>query len=650
MAHRVTPPKKPSKVCVNITNKSNIYAALWITAFLATVASLGYLIYVTPRFQDAEHQDSAPEDWLSRQERISINGILGNLGSTGAKAYGAVDGVLLDSPLPAPQDHPWTRVRDSNIVFKTLIERFIRTDDQQLQLAINSFITAQASIQTAQSPSGTLDDGKGLGEPRFLPNITADPTNRGRPKHDGPTLRAIALMTYGRWLFSNGYEDAARDVVWPILRNDLNYVAEFWSQPGLNFWSTPQNVSVVESFFITAAHHRALVEGAAFAKTIGETCSHCESQAPQILCKLQDHWEVGEHHWCIAADLAEGLPIDGRSGCDTSTLLSAISNFDPEAGCNDETFQPCSQPMLRNHKEVVDRFRGWDINANISAGEAIAIGRYPEDDHGNAWYPSTLAAAELLYASLHAYTKFGSITIGNTSLAFWTPIYASARTGLFRNNATDPSEVSTYNALYAAMKSYADGFVDIVRSSIPEDGSLAEQFSKVDGKPLGAKHFSWSYGAWLSMMDRREGRMPSSWSALDASHVPSNCSTGGIKGSYSPANNTQWPKFPCKSVKKVQVTFNVLRAVGEGEGVFVSGSVPELGKWDEKKTVKMDGERYDKERLPLWSVSVEVPAGTKFEYRYKMNGSDGGVSKTFGFQVEKETCWYAVAINDTWVE
>ncbi|KAL1610638.1 glycoside hydrolase 15 protein [Paraconiothyrium brasiliense] len=535
------------------------------------------------------------------------------------------------------------------MVSKTLIDRFIRTGDQRLQLAINSFITAQASIQTVQSPSGTLVDGKGLAEPRFLPNITADPGNRGRPKHDGPALRAIALVTYGRWLFSNGNEDLARNVVWPIVRNDLNYVAEFWSKPGLTFWSTPSNDSL--SFFITAAHHRALVEGAVFAKTIGQTCLYCESQAPEILCKLQDYrWKVGEHYGCITTDLAGEFPISERSGCDTSTLLSAISNFDPEAGCNDETFQPCSQPMLRNHKEVVDQFRGWDINADISAGEAVAIGRYPEDNHGNAWYPPTLAAAELLYASLYAYTKFGSITIGDTSLPFWTPIYAPARTGLFRNNASDPSEVSTYNALYTAMKSYADGFVEVVLSSLPKNGSLSEQFSKVDGKPLGARHFSWSYGAWLSMMDRREGRVPASWNALGASHVPSNCSTGGVKGSYSPANDTQWPTFPCKAVEKVQVTFNVLRVVGEGEGVFVYGSVLELGKWDERNMVRMDGERYDAKRLPLWSVAVEIPLGTKFEYRYKVDGSSGMESKTFGFQVEKETCWYAVATNDTWVE
>lgn len=50
----------------------------------------------------------------------------------------------------------------------------------------------------------------------------------GRPQRDGPALRAIAIMSYGEWLIDNTYIDTARDIIWPIVRNDLNYVAEYW--------------------------------------------------------------------------------------------------------------------------------------------------------------------------------------------------------------------------------------------------------------------------------------------------------------------------------------------------------------------------------------------------------------------------------------
>ena len=200
------------------------------------------------------------------------------------------------------------------------------------------------------------------------------------------------------------------------------------------------------------------------------------------------------------------------------------------------------------------------------------------------------------------------------------------------------------------MRSYADGFIDIVRNSIPEDGSLYEQFSMLDGKPLGAKDHSWSYGAFLSMKDRREGEMPASWGALDASKsMPSECNITKVEGTYEAVDNIQWPKFSCTPVKTVQVTFNLFgKNVTEGRKVYIYGSSSELGAWDKKKAVLMDGSRYNQGgELPLWSVSVQVSAGTRLEYKYRAE-QEAMESTTFHYQVEKETCWDAAATSDTW--
>lgn len=62
--------------------------------------------------------------------------------------------------------------------------------------------------------------------------------------------------------------------------------------------------------------------------------------------------------------------------------------FDPQAGCDAVTFQPCSDKALANHKAVTDSFRGvYAINKGVSKGEGVAIGRYPEDVYmgGNPW-------------------------------------------------------------------------------------------------------------------------------------------------------------------------------------------------------------------------------------------------------------------------
>ena len=378
--------------------KTNVYVVIWCAAVIAILALLGYLLSSTYRFQNVDTQQSSSPDWLLTQDAVSLDAIFANFGSAGAKAYGAAEGVLLDSALPGPRDcrsspfgswkelvrlantpsDLWTRVRDSNLVFKTLVDRFVATKDQKLQHALNSYVLAQASMQQVKSPSGGLNDGTGLSEPRFLPNITADPDNYGRPKRDGPALRAIVLMTYGRWLLDNGHREETRNVIWPVVRNDLNYVIEFWHQPGIDFWSTGREPYVVDSFFMRAVHHQALVKGAAFAKTVGDDCPACESQAPQLLCTMQDFQKISEKDGFIAADLSNGT-IRQRNGRDISTVLASIFSFDPEAGCNEETFQPCSQAMLRNHKELVDSFRGWTINDGISVSRAVAVGRYPDE-------------------------------------------------------------------------------------------------------------------------------------------------------------------------------------------------------------------------------------------------------------------------------
>lgn len=50
----------------------------------------------------------------------------------------------------------------------------------------------------------------------------------GRPQRDGPALRAITLMNYGKWLAGNGYSSTASSILWPVIENDLAYVAEYW--------------------------------------------------------------------------------------------------------------------------------------------------------------------------------------------------------------------------------------------------------------------------------------------------------------------------------------------------------------------------------------------------------------------------------------
>lgn len=128
---------------------------------------------------------------------------------------------------------------------------FTNSYNSTLQSEIENYVGAQAYLQGVSNPSGSLSDGTGLGEPKFNVDMTEftgawgkhSPFSwmrrrssqraslipqQGRPQRDGPALRAIALINYAKWLVNNGYTSTASSILWPIIRNDLSYVAEYW--------------------------------------------------------------------------------------------------------------------------------------------------------------------------------------------------------------------------------------------------------------------------------------------------------------------------------------------------------------------------------------------------------------------------------------
>lgn len=134
--------------------------------------------------------------------------------------------LILDTRLNILDFYTWTR--DSALTFKSIVDTFIAGYDATLQTEIENYIEAQAYIQTLSNPSGSLSDGTGLGEPKFNVDKSAYTGSWGRPQRDGPALRATALIAYSKWLINNGYTSTVSSLIWPIVQNDLNYVAQYW--------------------------------------------------------------------------------------------------------------------------------------------------------------------------------------------------------------------------------------------------------------------------------------------------------------------------------------------------------------------------------------------------------------------------------------
>ena len=109
-----------------------------------------------------------------------------------------------------------------------MVDSFSSNYSADLQTTMQNFIIGQSRLQGVSNPSGSFSNGAGLGEPKFMVDLQQFTGAWGRPQRDGPALRAIALTRYARWLIKNGYKATALDTVWPVIKNDLAYVTQYW--------------------------------------------------------------------------------------------------------------------------------------------------------------------------------------------------------------------------------------------------------------------------------------------------------------------------------------------------------------------------------------------------------------------------------------
>jgi glucoamylase len=224
------------------------------------------------------------------------------------------------------------------------------------------------------------------------------------------------------------------------------------------------------------------------------------------------------------------------------------------------------------------------------------------------------------------------------------PAPSSAAAGTYASSS------STFTSLTAALKTYADGYVNVVKKYTPSTGALAEQFDKSSGAPLSAVDLTWSYASFLTMQNARNNVVPASWGAASANTVPASCSSSSATGTYSAATNTAWPTFPCTTATSVSLTFNVLQTTSFGQNVYVVGSIAELGTWDATKAVKLNADMYT-DGTPLWYGSLKLAAGTKFEYKYVRKDASGSVtweSDPNRSYTVPTSCRSAAAVGDTW--
>jgi glucoamylase len=195
--------------------------------------------------------------------------------------------------------------------------------------------------------------------------------------------------------------------------------------------------------------------------------------------------------------------------------------------------------------------------------------------------PNRLAAAEQLYDALYQWNKAGGINVTATSLPFFQQLVSSTEIGYYNSSS------ATYITLYDAVSTYADDFVALVAEYTPGDGALSEQYLKTTGAQTSAVDLTWSFAGALTAFDARAGNVPASWGA---SGLTTTC-----------ANNVVY----------IPITFNEYATTTWGQNIFIAGNITQLGNWITDDAIALSSVDY-----PTWSVIVDIPAGTPFQYKY----------------------------------
>ncbi|KAF3906369.1 Glucoamylase [Dactylellina cionopaga] len=238
--------------------------------------------------------------------------------------------------------------------------------------------------------------------------------------------------------------------------------------------------------------YRSMIEGAAFADSIGDTTSKSTYTAPQanMITTINSFWSSSKNY-LIA------LINGGRSGIDCGTLLGSLRG-------GSYILPPSNSKVLATLHGLISSFQSL-YSINQSANKVgWAIGRYPEDvydgvgtSQANPWFICTTTSAHIIYKALSEFADAGAITIDSTSLSLFKRFNTTATAGTYSITSTAGKN------LFTGLFNYADTFLGVVKQYAKSTGNLSEQFSKDSGAQVGARDLTWSYEAILEAIKAR---------------------------------------------------------------------------------------------------------------------------------------------------
>jgi glucoamylase len=292
------------------------------------------------------------------------------------------------------------------------------------------------------------------GETRVNADGTLDISKWARPQHDGPPLRALAVLG---WVMMDAAPNAAsHDAAETLLRADLGFTHRHWREPSYDIWEEEKG----QHYYTLRVSAAALRAGSEWLELKDERREAREwrDQAAAILRLLDEYWLADAGYY-----RSRVLESGARSAkeLDIAVILSAIHIGDA-AGAH-SVDDPRMHATLHRLESLFDA--AYPINHGRAAERGPAMGRYAGDVYysGGAYYFSTLGAAEFCYRA----------AAGAADAQAWI-----AR---------------------------GDAWLETVRTYTPADGELSEQFDQSDGRQTSARQLAWSYAAFISCVTARRG-------------------------------------------------------------------------------------------------------------------------------------------------
>lgn len=436
-------------------------------------------------------------------------------------------GAVIASPENKAPDYYFHWVRDSALIVDSLNRLIPKVEGTATQERLHQYFADFSRFsEKLQNTKSQYKDG----EVRFLVDGGVDNSEWPRPQHDGPALRALALMHY---LESNEKKIPGKTVAQmrKVIRRDLASVVRHYNDKGFDLWEYSNGFH----FYTRMVQLSALERGQRF---FGPNLQW-KGAAGSLRRKLDRHWSEKQGVILFNDGLAtddKGKPIPRwETRHDTSVAL-AVNH----AALEGDGYGNLDPRIWTTLEKLENYFRtDFPVNKNRQLGPAV--GRHPGDGYygGNAFFFLTSAFSE---HNLRIAREFEN---GKGTFVADAKRLPTLRRVLGRE--VKEGEVFTLpnKELAQAFTRNGEAFLETMLDSIPADGMVAEQLNKVDGSPASARDLSWSYTSILAAMLQREENHPS---GVDFKKIEFKCPTERFKAS-APKEAAEVEKAPAQSAE-----------------------------------------------------------------------------------------------------